>query len=107
MTDNHTAAALRFFSDVRAQFDICTDCLDAIEFTDHDLGVPDGTVAALRALIEANEIDPSALHQSTFRLSSGEWENVPSTAFSTSPCDACGSRVAGERHAYDYLPGDN
>lgn len=95
------------FSDVWTQLDICTDCLEVVEFSDHDLGVPDGFLARRRARIEANQIDPNALHQSMFRLSSGEWDTVPSTAFSTAPCDACGSRLAGERHAYDYLPTDD
>lgn len=99
MTSNHTAP-----SDTWAQFDICTDCYEAIEYTDHDLGVPDGTLAAHRLLMEAHEIDPYVLRPSTFRLSSGEWVNVPSTDFSKSPCDGCGSRLAGERHAYDYCP---
>lgn len=101
MTENRSAPAT---SDVWTQFDICTDCLEVVEFTDHDLGLPEGTVAARRAMIEANGIDPSALIQSSFRLSSGEWENVPSTAFSKTPCETCGSTLAGERHAYDYLP---
>ena len=103
---NNTPFTLSDFpvSDTWAQLDICTDCLEAVEFTDHELGVPDGTLAARRARIEEHGFDPYVLTPSTFRLSSGEWENVPSTTFSTTPCDTCGSRLAGERHPYDYLP---
>ena len=105
MTDNRSAPSTApVFSDTWAQFDICTDCYEAVEYTDHDLGLPDGILAGRRARIEANQIDPYVLQPSTFRLSSGEWQPVPSTAFSTSWCDACGSRVPGERHAYDYRP---
>lgn len=97
------------FSTTRTQIDLCVNCYHGVEYyggTDAAyLGLSPETLAQYRETVKANGIDPEACHQSTYRLSDGSHEMIPTT-YSDARCDGCGSTKYGERFMYDYLPED-
>lgn len=75
---------------------VCSDCLDAVEFTDDELGYPEGTLAAHYAKMVAYA-PYTASHR--FIVEIGKDED-----FSVAECEGCGSRYAGARFTYTLMP---
>lgn len=74
---------------------VCTDCLEAIEFTDEELGYTPNTLFNQMKRMQA--IWPAA---SNAHFVSDGSEHVE---FSTSRCEGCGSYLAGARYGYSLL----
>lgn len=89
---------------------VCVDCLDAIEFSDDEIGAAPGTLAAHRDVILRRNPDLTPVYNgqgrifaSMYRSSDGTYESIPYEIFSTRPCEGCGSTLAGERHYYSVF----
>lgn len=74
---------------------VCTDCLEAIEFTDEELGYTPNTL--YNQMKRILNVWPEASHGT---LSNDGTEPV---TFSTSKCEGCGSYMAGARYGYTLL----
>lgn len=77
---------------------VCRDCLDAIEFDDHDLGYTPGTLFDQQKKMVAHRPD---LNLSENRLVNNGEENF--VEHSTAPCDTCGTHLHGARYGYAVL----
>ena len=80
---------------IASEIMVCTDCLEAIEFTDEELGYTPNTL--FRQMERMLNVWPEA--SSAHFVSDG---SEPVT-FSTSKCEGCGSYMAGARHGYSLL----
>ena len=100
--------------DIEYNLHVCRTCVDAIEFTDEEIGAAPGTLAQHRRVMLAHDqyLAPvlngtGTISASTYRGSDGTYESVPAETFSTAPCHGCGSFLAGERHPYDiFIPAE-
>lgn len=101
-------------TDYERSLSLCSDCVDAVEFTDDEVGLPDGTLARRRAIILHNNPDLApvfnglgVISSATYRSSDGTYETVPPVTFSNAPCDGCGPALAGARHPYSvFVPAE-
>lgn len=74
---------------------VCVDCLEAIEYTDDELGYTPGTLFAhMKRILH---VWPQASHGRFVN------EGTEPETFSTSACDGCGSYMAGGRFEYTLL----
>lgn len=74
---------------------VCTDCLEAIEFSDEDLGYTPGTIFKQQQRMLA--VWPEA---SSARFVS---DGSQMDDFSTSKCEGCGTYMAGARYGYALI----
>ena len=77
---------------------ICSDCLDAVEFDDLDLGYTPGTLFEQMKKMMGHREDLSLNTNRLVSNSSSEFDE-----FSTRPCDTCGTHMAGARYGYSVL----
>ena len=76
----------------------CSDCFDAIEFDDHDLGYTEGTIFAHQRRMKAHcpDLSFADIHRAQ--------SEIADEHFSTDPCDLCGTVLAGARYGFEIHP---
>jgi hypothetical protein len=80
------------------ELSVCGDCIDAI--ANDDFTALDYHYSGEESAKRMRQIKRGITYLSTLgQLCAGDLESE----FSTAPCDCCGSRLAGERHAVTVL----
>ena len=80
---------------IASDLKVCTDCLEAIEFTDEELGyTPDTLFKQMKRMLV---VWPEA---SSARFVS---DGSQMDDFSTSKCEGCGTYMAGARYGYALI----
>ena len=80
---------------IASDLKVCTDCLEAIEFTDEELGyTPDTLFKQMQRMLA---VWPEA---SSARFVS---DGSQTDDFSTSRCEGCGTYMAGARYGYALI----
>lgn len=84
-------------SETRVVIRVCPDCLDAIEFTDDNLGYPDGTLSRHIAVMKRHCVGLD-LAEPIHAVNPEEF-----TEFSWARCEGCGTGMAGARYNYSVV----
>ena len=80
---------------------ICRDCLDAVEFSDPELGyVPDTLFRQMRKM---KNYRPDLDLGKNVLVADRYGDDAGTKTYVTSRCEVCGSFLAGERYRYSVI----